>query len=77
MGCSVARARGSIRFSLGIYNTQGEVDYALEHLPGIIAKLRGNKRTTLLIRFNHQHGVAQAANDAVAWREIASVGHDS
>jgi cysteine desulfurase len=42
MGCSVARARGSIRFSLGRYNTESEVDYLLKHLPGIIGKLRGN-----------------------------------
>lgn len=40
MGCSVARARGSIRFSLGIYNTEAEVDFLLKHLPGIISKLR-------------------------------------
>jgi cysteine desulfurase len=40
MGCSVARARGSIRFSLGRYNTEAEVDYAVKHLPGIISKLR-------------------------------------
>ena len=42
MGCSVARARGSIRFSLGIYNTEAEVDYVLQQLPGIIAKLRAS-----------------------------------
>lgn len=42
MGCSVARARGSVRFSFGIYNSEAEVDYALEHLPPIIAKLRAN-----------------------------------
>jgi cysteine desulfurase len=42
MGCSAARARSSIRFSLGIYNTVEEVDYVLKHLPGIIAKLRAN-----------------------------------
>jgi cysteine desulfurase len=42
MGCSVARARGSIRLSLGIYNTEPEVDYVLKHLPGIIEKLRAN-----------------------------------
>jgi cysteine desulfurase len=42
MGCSAARARSSIRFSLGIYNTEAEVDYVLKHLPGIIAKLRAN-----------------------------------
>ncbi len=42
MGCSAARARGSVRFSLGIYNTEAEVDYVLKHLPGIIEKLRAN-----------------------------------
>jgi len=42
MGCSAARARSSIRFSLGIYNTEEEVDYVLKHLPGIIAKLHAN-----------------------------------
>jgi len=40
MGVSPARARGCIRFSLGIYNTEGEVDYLLKHLPRIIKKLR-------------------------------------
>jgi len=42
MGCSAARARGSVRFSLGIYNTETEVDYVLKELPAIIAKLRAN-----------------------------------
>ncbi len=42
MGCSSARSRGSIRFSLGIYNTESEVDYVLKHLPGIVARLRAN-----------------------------------
>jgi cysteine desulfurase len=42
MGCSAARARSSIRFSLGIYNTDAEVEYVLKHLPGIITKLRAN-----------------------------------
>ncbi|MBI5775081.1 MAG: cysteine desulfurase NifS [Verrucomicrobia bacterium] len=40
MGVSPARARGSIRFSLGLYNTEADVDYLLKHLPPIIAKLR-------------------------------------
>ena len=40
MGLSAARARGCIRFSLGIYNTAEEVDYLLERLPAMIAKLR-------------------------------------
>ena len=42
MGCSAARARSSIRFSLGIYNTEVEVAYVLKHLPDIIAKLRAS-----------------------------------
>ena len=42
MGYSAARARSSIRFSLGIYSTEAEVDNVLKHLPGIIAKLRAN-----------------------------------
>jgi cysteine desulfurase len=42
MGFTVARARGSVRFSLGIYNTEAEVDYLLKHLPPIITKLRSH-----------------------------------
>jgi cysteine desulfurase len=40
MGLNPMRARGSVRFSLGIYNTEEEVDYVLKHLPGIIKRLR-------------------------------------
>ena len=40
MGCGAALARSSVRFSLGIYNTEAEVDYMLQELPSIIAKLR-------------------------------------
>jgi len=40
MGLSISRARGSVRFSLGIYNNEEEVDYALKVLPGIISRLR-------------------------------------
>jgi cysteine desulfurase len=42
MGCSTARARSSVRFSLGIYNTEADVDHTLKHLPPIIEKLRAN-----------------------------------
>jgi cysteine desulfurase len=42
MGCSSTRARGSLRFSLGLYNTEAEVDYVLQRLPPIIEKLRAN-----------------------------------
>jgi cysteine desulfurase len=40
MGVSPLRARGSVRFSLGFYNTDEEADHLLKHLPPIIAKLR-------------------------------------
>jgi len=43
MSCSAARARGSIRLSLGMYNTDAEVAYLLKQLPGIIERLRGNE----------------------------------
>ncbi len=42
MGCSAARARGSLRFSLGVYNTEAEVDYLLDHLPSMVAQLRAH-----------------------------------
>jgi len=40
MGLDVNRARGSVRFSLGVYNTEEQVDYALKTIPPIIARLR-------------------------------------
>jgi len=40
MGVKLIRARGSIRFSLGIYNTDADIDHVLRHLPGIISRLR-------------------------------------
>jgi cysteine desulfurase len=40
MGIKPARAKGCVRFSLGIYNTEEEVDYLLSHLPKVIARLR-------------------------------------
>jgi cysteine desulfurase len=40
MGVRRERARGSLRFSLGIYNDDEDVDYLLEHLAPIIVKLR-------------------------------------
>jgi len=42
MGVHPMRARGCVRFSLGVYNTADEVDYLLEKLPPIIAKLRAS-----------------------------------
>jgi cysteine desulfurase len=40
IGAGPERAHGSIRFSLGIYNTEADVDYILETVPPIIARLR-------------------------------------
>lgn len=40
MGLTPMRARGCVRFSLGIYNTDEDVDYLLQHLPPIIQRLR-------------------------------------
>jgi len=42
MGVNPMRARGCVRFSLGVYNTDQEVDYLLQVLPPIIAKLRSS-----------------------------------
>jgi cysteine desulfurase len=41
MGIHPRRARGSVRFSLGIYNNDDDVEYLLKQLPPIIQKLRG------------------------------------
>lgn len=40
MGVPFTAAHGSIRFSLSRYNTEEEVDYTIEKMPGIINRLR-------------------------------------
>ena len=40
MGVPFTAVHGSIRFSLGVYSTESEVDYVLEQMPPIIARLR-------------------------------------
>ena len=40
MGVPFTAAHGSIRFSLSRYNTEEEVDYTIEKIPGIINRLR-------------------------------------
>ena len=40
MNVPYSQAMGAIRFSLGRYNTEDEVDFILETLPEIVAKLR-------------------------------------
>ena len=39
MNIPYSRAMGAIRFSLGRFNTDEEVDYVLEVLPGIVSSL--------------------------------------
>lgn len=41
MGVPFTAAHGSVRFSMSIYNTEAEIDYVIEKMPGIIEKLRG------------------------------------
>ncbi|MCB2225326.1 MAG: cysteine desulfurase NifS [Desulfarculaceae bacterium] len=40
MGVPFTAAHGSIRFSLSIFNNDADVDHILEHMPGIIERLR-------------------------------------
>jgi cysteine desulfurase len=40
MGVPFTDVYGSIRFSLGMYNTEREIDYVLDHMPPVIARLR-------------------------------------
>ena len=40
MGCSNHRARSSLRFSFGRFNTDEQVDAACVAVPEVIAKLR-------------------------------------
>ena len=80
MSLSPMRARGSVRFSLGIYNTEEEVEYLLRHLPSIVSKLRAispltcehpdnDKFDLKAARRKHDEGLAQSlseqADDAV------------
>lgn len=60
MGLSPMRARGCVRFSLGIYNTDEEVDYLLKHLPPIIKRLRDISPLNNDHRDNDQYDIAAA-----------------
>jgi cysteine desulfurase len=40
MGLKPEQARGCVRISLGVYNTDEEVDYFLKHLPRVVTRLR-------------------------------------
>jgi cysteine desulfurase len=59
MGCSVARARGSIRFSLCVENSDADVVYVLEQMPSVITRLRANK-TLSQVRQSFVAGDGQA-----------------
>lgn len=41
MGFSPHRTQNSIRFSLGLGNTEAEIDYVIDVLPNIVSRLRG------------------------------------
>ena len=40
IGLSHETAHGSLRISLGEFNAEEDVDYILQELPGVIARLR-------------------------------------
>ena len=44
MGLPSHRTQNSLRFSLGMFSTQEEVDQVVEVLPRLVAKLRGLTR---------------------------------
>jgi cysteine desulfurase len=60
MGLSPARARGSVRFSLGIDNTDEDLDYLLSHLPSIVAKLRAVSPASPQVVSPARRGVANS-----------------
>ena len=45
MGLAESRARSTLRFSLGRFTTEAEVDYTLRELPGIVERLRRSSTT--------------------------------
>lgn len=53
MGVPFTAAHGSIRFSLSTYNTEEEIDYIVENMPPVIARLR-----TMSPFWNEQAGSA-------------------
>ncbi|MBI2949197.1 MAG: cysteine desulfurase NifS [Verrucomicrobia bacterium] len=55
MGLSPTRARGCVRFSLGFYNSDKDVDYLLGHLPPIIQRLRAMAPANAVERTGHKH----------------------
>ncbi|MBI3192587.1 MAG: aminotransferase class V-fold PLP-dependent enzyme, partial [Pedosphaera parvula] len=68
MGMTPMRARGCVRFSLGIYNTDEEVEFLLEQLPPMIAKLRA------ISPLDGTHLTRKRATVGVQETEVASAG---
>jgi cysteine desulfurase len=75
MGLTPMRARGCVRFSLGLYNTPEDVDHLLQHLPPIIQKLRdisplnpghpdNDSYDIEAARLKHEQDLAQATEKA-------------
>jgi cysteine desulfurase len=50
MGLPRERTRNSLRFSLGLGNTQAEVDRVIDRLPALVARLRGLTKSGLAHR---------------------------
>jgi cysteine desulfurase len=46
MGFPAHRTQNSLRFSLGLYSTEEEVDRVIAVLPGLVEKLRGLTKKT-------------------------------
>ena len=63
MGLPPMRARGSVRFSLGIYNTTEEIDYVCQHLPKIIQRLRDISPLNPEHPDNDKYDIAKARED--------------
>jgi cysteine sulfinate desulfinase/cysteine desulfurase-like protein len=49
MGFPAHRTQNSIRFSLGLGNTEAEIDRVVATLPGIVEKLRSLTRTPVRV----------------------------
>lgn len=60
MGLTPARARGAVRFSLSVYNTDRDVDRVVEVLPGIIQRLREISPLSHSHRDNEKYDVEAA-----------------
>jgi len=71
MGVSPMRARGSLRLSLGYYNTDEDVDLLLKTLPPIIEKLRAISPLNPQHPDNDQYNVEAAR--AKAEKELAAI----